>query len=227
MIAAVLVAAGRGVRMGGGKPKQYLPLAGKPVLVQTLNRFLSCNAIDAVNLVVAQNEIDTVRSLLFPLHSVNKKIDLVVGGDSRRSSVFNGLQAIEAREGIVLIHDGVRPLISQRLIKACIRGARQWGACIPALAVNDTLKQVDDDNLVQSTVPRRGLQLVQTPQAFELSLIRKAHQQAMAENWQVTDDASLVERLGGRVKVIPGMPENIKITTPDDLRLAEILLKTK
>jgi len=225
MIAAVIVAAGKGVRMGSGKPKQYLRLGGKPILIRTLDCFLSCSAIDTIILVIAQNEIEAVRSLLLSSHAINKKLDLVVGGDCRRASVFNGLQAIEAREGIVLIHDGVRPLASKGLIEECIQGARRWGACIPALVVNDTLKQVDDENLVQSTVPRRGLRLVQTPQAFELSLIRKAHQQAATEDWQVTDDASLIERLGGKVKVIPGMMENIKITTPEDLQLAEILLR--
>lgn len=225
MIAAVIVAAGQGLRMGSAKPKQFLPLGGKSILVHTLERFLSCSDISPIILVVAKEDFSAIQSLLQPLHPSHTKIEVVAGGSCRQASVFNGLKAIDAREGIVLIHDGVRPLVSKGLIDACIKGARRWGACIPAIAVHDTLKRVGEDDMVDSTADRQGLRLVQTPQAFDLSLIRRAHQQAAAEHWQVTDDASLVERLGGKVKVIPGGVENIKITTPQDLRLAEVLLK--
>jgi len=227
MTAAVIVAAGQGLRMGSAKPKQFLPLGGKSILVHTLEMFLSCSDISPIILVVAKEDCAAIHSLLSPLHPSHTRIEVVTGGSCRQASVFNGLQAIDAREGIVLIHDGVRPLVSKGLIEACIQGARQWGACIPALAVSDTLKRVDEDDMVDSTADRQGLRWVQTPQAFELSLIRRAHQRAAAEHWQVTDDASLVECLGGKVKVIPGEVENIKITTPQDLRLAEALLKTK
>ena len=225
MIAAVIVAAGRGQRMGGDQPKQLLPIGGKPILMHTLTVFLSFGNIDTIILVIPQNWIDTIQSLLSSQDSVAKDIRLVAGGDRRQASVYNGLQAIDAQEGIVLIHDGVRPMVTHGLIEACIQGAQEWGACIPALSVNDTLKRVDNQARVESTVDRKNLRLAQTPQAFDLSLIRGAHQQAAAEGWQVTDDASLIEALGRKVKVIPGIAENFKITTPQDLQLAEILLK--
>jgi 2-C-methyl-D-erythritol 4-phosphate cytidylyltransferase len=227
MIAAVFVAAGRGLRMGSDQPKQFLALGGKPILVHTLDLFLSFVDIDPIILVVAQKDLAATHSMSLPLHSFHKRIHVVTGGECRQASVFNGLQAIDAQEGIVLIHDGARPLVSMRLIEACIQGARSYGACIPALTVNDTMKRVDDDDMVSSTVTRQGHRLVQTPQAFKLSLIRRAHQRAAAEHWQATDDASLVERLGDKVKVIPGEMDNFKITTPEDLRLAEVLLRVK
>lgn len=227
MIAAVIVAAGRGQRMGSDRPKQFLPLGGKPILAHALDLFLSFGDIDPIILVVAQKDLAATHSIPLPLHSFHEKIHLVTGGESRQASAFNGLQAIGAQEGIVLIHDGARPLVSMRLIEACVKGARRYGACIPALTVNDTLKRVNDDDMVNSTVTRQGHRLVQTPQAFELSLIRRAHQRAAAEHWQATDDASLVERLGEKVKVIPGEMDNIKITTPEDLRFAEKLLRIK
>jgi len=225
MTSVVIVAAGQGLRMGSDTPKQFLSLCGKPILVHTLEMFLSFSGLDPIILVVAKEDLAATHALLLPMDSHYKKVTIVTGGSCRQASVFNGLQAIDAQEGIVLIHDGVRPLVSKGLIEACIKGAREWSACIPALTVNDTLKRVDDDDMVNSTVARQSLRLVQTPQAFELSLIRRAHQRAAAEHWLVTDDASLVERLGGKVKVIPGGVENIKITTSQDLRLAEVLLK--
>lgn len=227
MTAVVIVAAGQGLRMGSDKPKQFLPLCGKPILVHTLEMFLSHCDLDPIILVVAKEDLATTHSLLQPLDSLHEKVNVVTGGSCRQASVFNGLQAIDARGGIVLIHDGVRPLVSKRLIEACIQGARDWNACIPAIAVSDTLKRVDESDMVDCTLARQSLRLVQTPQAFELGLIRRAHQRAAAEHWQATDDASLVEHLGAKIKVIPGEVENIKITTPEDLRLAEVLLKIK
>lgn len=225
MIAAVIVAAGQGLRMGSDKPKQFLLLDGKPIILHTLEKFLSFSSIDAIVLVVEQTEITTAESLLASQNIHSKNIIFAAGGESRQASVFNGLQAIDAHEGIVLIHDGVRPLVSERLIATCIQGARDWGACIPTIRVNDTLKRVNNSGMVESTVIRQRLHLAQTPQAFQLSLIRKAHQRAIIEHWQVTDDASLVEHLGRKVRVVPGMAENIKITTPQDLQFAEVLLK--
>ena len=224
MIAAVIVAAGQGLRMGGSQRKQYLLLGGKPVLLHTVERFLSCPDIDSIVVVLPKEEIEEGRPTLFPIPIKNEKLRFIAGGENRQSSVFNGLQVIDAQEGIVLIHDGVRPLIAESLIEAAIQGARQWEACIPAVSVTDTLKRVDENAMVNGTLSRKGLWLAQTPQAFKLSLIRSAHQQAVLHQWQATDDASIVEHMGVAVKVIPGMVENIKITTPQDMRLAEAYL---
>jgi 2-C-methyl-D-erythritol 4-phosphate cytidylyltransferase len=223
MIAALIVAAGRGVRMGASVRKQYLPLGGLPVLVRTLRAFSSCPQIDRIVLVVPADEIAFCRSELierFPLHTA---AELVAGGARRQDSVCNGLDILD-EQGIVLIHDGVRPLVRRGLIEACIEGVRMWDACIPVVKLTDTLKQIDGNDTIERTVPRDRLGMAQTPQGFQLPLIRRAHDLARRHDWEATDDASLVERMGFAVHTIAGSPLNIKITTPEDLRWAEALL---
>ncbi len=223
-VAALIVAAGRGVRMGSSQRKQYLLLSGRPILSHTIERFGACGEVDQIVVTVPADEIDYCRRQIIPGVKVVKEIRLVPGGNRRQDSVRNGLEALGADARIVLIHDGVRPLVRPELIAACIQGARKWGACIPALQVTDTLKQVDAAGAIARTVAREGLYAAQTPQAFQTDLILQAHRRALQEGWQATDDASLAERMGVAVHIIPGARSNLKITTPEDLRWAEMLI---
>jgi 2-C-methyl-D-erythritol 4-phosphate cytidylyltransferase len=226
-VAALIVAAGRGVRMGSSQRKQYLLLSGRPILSHTIERFGACGEVDQIVVTVPADEIDYCRRQIIPGLTVVKEIRLVPGGNRRQDSVRNGLEALGADGRIVLIHDGVRPLVRPELITACIHGARKWGACIPAVQVTDTLKQVDAAGAISRTVAREGLYAAQTPQAFQTDLILQAHRRALQEGWQATDDASLAERMGAAVQIIPGERGNIKITTPEDLRWAEMLLTSQ
>ncbi len=220
MIYTIVVAAGKGVRMQSDRPKQYLHIGDHPILFHTLKAFDQCRNIDHLIVVVPADDIDYCRKKVIAPADLQTDAKLVVGGVRRQDSVCNGLDAIPEREGIVLIHDGVRPLVTVELIEACIQGAQDHGACIPALTPVDTAKQVKGD-VVERTLLRENLRFAQTPQAFQLPLIRKAHREAKSKQWSVTDDASLVEIIGESVHTIEGSRENIKITTPHDLGLAE------
>jgi 2-C-methyl-D-erythritol 4-phosphate cytidylyltransferase len=225
MISALIVAGGRGLRMGSAQRKQYLNLLGRPILVRTLQVFDQCLHIQRILVVVPRSEIEYCEQNIITDAGLRNQVILVEGGQRRQDSVFNGLQFLGAdEEGLVLIHDGVRPFVSAALIEACIKGAVQWGACIPAVMAVDTPKKIDSRGVITQTVPREQLHMAQTPQAFNLSLIQRAHRQARRLGRQATDDASLVEALGIAVHVIPGLRENIKITTPEDLVYAEALL---
>ena len=221
MNAALIVAAGKGIRMGADCPKPYLPLGDRSILGHCLAAFAGHPMIDLVCLVVSREEKRRCHDELLPSLALKTPVILVEGGAERQSSVYNGLCAISHSDGIVLIHDGARPFVSPDLISACIEGARQWKACIPALPAAETLKRVNAQNCVEETLERRHIWMAQTPQAFELSLIKQAHEEALRRGWQVTDDAGLLERMGVEVHVIEGRRENIKITVPQDLVMAE------
>ncbi len=220
MIYAIIVAAGQGVRMHSDRRKQYLHIGRHPILFHTLKAFDQCPCIDQLIVVVPADDHGYCWKHVIEPAGLRMTAQLVAGGDRRQNSVSNGLDAIPEQEGIVLIHDGVRPLVTEALIEACVKGAQQWGACIPTVTPVDTAKQVKGD-VIERTLPRDILRFAQTPQAFQLPLIRNAHNAAKAQNWSETDDASLVENLGERVHTISGLRENIKITTPHDLGLAE------
>ncbi len=224
MIAAIIVAAGRGLRMGASQRKQYLHLDGQPILSRTLKVFDGSHALDRLFLVVPEDEKDYCRQEIVGPARLTTAVTVVTGGRRRQDSVFNGLKAIEDPKAMVLIHDGVRPLLSEELIVSCVAGAERWGACIPALPVIDTLKETDGSGRIRKTVVREGLYAAQTPQAFKLSIILDAHEAGQAEGRQATDDASLVEAMGRPVHIIPGERENIKITTAEDLELARAYL---
>ena len=224
---AIIVAAGKGMRMNAGRPKQYLTIAGRPVLSHTLKRFLDCRQVGAVYLIVPQSDMDFCRdTVLAPLHS-DKPVRLISGGDVRQQSVFNGLRAVEdkAENCLTIIHDGVRPLVQVDLIIACIRQAERTGACIAGVPASDTIKRVDHTEQIKETVSRDGLWLAQTPQVFRYDLILNAHEKALAEGYTGTDDAGLVERLGHPVSIVHGSKTNIKITTREDLTVAAALLQ--
>lgn len=224
MAAAVIVAAGSGRRMGGDRKKQYLLLSGRPILAHTLEAFDRAPAVERVVLVVPAADLEEVRSGVLPLFGGHTPVELVAGGERRQDSVRNGLAALGPETGIVLIHDGVRPFVSAKNIEDCVSAAKEHGAAVLAVPASDTLKAVGEDGVVRKTLDRSRVWLAQTPQAFELELIRKAHSKALAEGLSVTDDAALAEHLGIGVRVVPGSRANIKITTPEDLDMARAIL---
>ncbi len=223
-IAAIIVGAGEGIRMGTGVRKQYMMLGNRPVLAHTLLAFEKCDAIEQIFLVIpSSNDRFCKKEIIDPL-KIRKPVRLVSGGATRQVSVYNGLKAIDGRCDLIVIHDGVRPFVRIDHIAECVRIADQYGSCILALPAKATIKRVDDQGRVIVTMKRHMLRIAQTPQAFRYNLILGAHIAAQEEGYVGTDDAELVERCGGVVKVMSGDPSNIKITTPEDLKLAEALL---
>ncbi|MGP0628351.1 2-C-methyl-D-erythritol 4-phosphate cytidylyltransferase [Nitrospina sp. 32_T5] len=226
-VAAVIPAAGQGVRMGTNVPKQFLTLCGKPILQHTLEAFERCGVVNEVVLAVPASDLDMVRELA---KSVSTKVkNVVVGGKQRQDSVCNGFHALDADTDIVVVHDGVRPFIQPEHIEASIAAAREDGAAIVAIPVSDTIKKVDKEQFVEGTVDRNGLWRMQTPQAFRYALLKEAYENAAADGYYGTDEGSLIERLGRPLKIIAGSEYNIKITRSEDLalgeKIAELLLK--
>jgi 2-C-methyl-D-erythritol 4-phosphate cytidylyltransferase len=215
---AIIVAAGESKRMGG-VDKMWALIDGKPVLARTLETFLNCSAIDHVVIVLNKMNLKKGRLLKKELGSA-KKITLCTGGKRRQDSVAAGLAKLSECQWVV-IHDGARPLVTVDLIEKCLTAARDTGAAIAAIPITDTVKIVKN-NKVKQTVPRHVLWAAQTPQVFRYDIITEAHSKVTSD---ATDDASLVELIGYKVVICPGSTENIKITTPDDLIMAESLLK--
>ncbi|NNG01653.1 MAG: 2-C-methyl-D-erythritol 4-phosphate cytidylyltransferase [Desulfobacteraceae bacterium] len=201
--------------------KQYLHIAGKPILWHTLEAIGGCPEIDGIILVCPDEDMPFVRSDIIDTSRHRKKVKMMAGGVLRQQSVSNGLNVLPDDTEIVLIHDGVRPFISSSLLSRCIRNARQYKACIPGLPVMETLKKIDKDQNITSTVDREYMWTAQTPQVFSYEIIKKAHELAAMGQIVETDDAALVEKMGIPVKIISGYRNNIKITTPEDLLLAE------
>ena len=220
---AIIVGAGKGVRMNRATPKQYLMLHHMPILAYSLEAFNACQDVDQIILVVPKKDIQYCRDAVVAGVDMQKPVQIIGGGATRQDSVRQGLLAIDDKESIVAIHDAVRPFVEPRQIAACIRVAGKAGACMLAIPVSDTLKAVGEDLLVKKTVSREGLWLAQTPQAFRYDIIVKGHESAVKERFYATDDASLVERLGLKVKVISGSRRNLKITDPADLAVAEAI----
>lgn len=226
MICALIVAGGAGSRMRAPVKKQYLPLDGIPVIGRTLMAFDGCSGLDRIVLVLPAADIEHFRKkILLPLN-LHHDVQLVAGGTYRQASVRNGLEEAGPSDGTVMIHDGVRPLVRAGLIRSCLAGSKTTGACIPAVAATDTVKQVNENGIVVSTLDRDTIQLAQTPQTFVTGLIRQAHQLAFTKGFVATDDASVAEFAGEQVYVVPGDPDNIKITHPQDLAAAGAILSS-
>jgi 2-C-methyl-D-erythritol 4-phosphate cytidylyltransferase len=219
---ALITAAGKGQRMQSPTPKQYLSLGGKPILAQTLQVFEDCSVIDGIYLIVPQDQMDMVQKEIVEKFHFKKVLKLVRGGRMRQYSVWNGLKAISAGCSIVVIHDGVRPLVNPSLIAQSIKAAQKSGAAVVAVLARDTIKRAAAGERIQ-TLPREEIWLAQTPQTFQFPLLMKAYQKAHQDDILGTDDAFLVERLGHPVTLVLGDHSNIKITTPEDLVLAEVL----
>jgi 2-C-methyl-D-erythritol 4-phosphate cytidylyltransferase len=224
MNSAIIVAAGQGLRMGGTISKQYLPLGDASILSRTLSVFTQSDLFDEIILVVAAADMTFCRQWVVDALRSPSTIEIIAGGQDRQESVFLGLGASRGQgDDVVLIHDGVRPFVSAEVLLQCLEAATTNGACLTAVAACDTLKQVGDDGQIVQTLPRDAVWLAQTPQGFRLGLIREAHHQARQEGFAGTDDAQLVERLGQTVTIVPGSRMNIKITTPDDLLMAQAI----
>jgi 2-C-methyl-D-erythritol 4-phosphate cytidylyltransferase len=223
MVSAIIVAAGKGIRMKGKMRKQYLDLSGQPVLVHSIMAFDSCSLVEEIFLVIPKKDVEYCQKKILPLLNLKNHINLVHGGAKRQDSVYNGLQAINKNADTVVIHDGVRPFIKTEDLKKCIMGSKKFGACILGTPASDTLKSVDKSDIIETTLSRENIWLAQTPQAFQYDLILKAHETARRDGYVGTDDASLVERLGEDVKIINGSRFNIKITKKEDLAIAKVM----
>ena len=225
--AAIIPAGGTGKRMPGRLSKQYLLLDGTPVLVHTLRIFQCSPIIDDIFLVVPRDDIQFVIQTIVKKYGISKVRQVLPGGKERQDSVNNGLDAVGDEYDIVIIHDGVRPFISEDLVHLAVLGASREEAVTIGVPVKDTVKMVNQNGWVIETPGRDCLWLTQTPQAFKREIIKRAYRIAYNDHYYGTDDASLVERIGGQVKMIPGSYDNIKITTKDDLILAEGLIKSR
>jgi 2-C-methyl-D-erythritol 4-phosphate cytidylyltransferase len=222
-VAAIIVAAGPGTRLGAALPKAFVELAGRPLVVHSLQALLGAPSVTSVVVVVAAAEVERARSIADRNGPWRCPVTVTAGGAERQDSVRNGLSAVGAAD-LIAIHDAARPFVSPQVVEAAIAAAERHGAAIVAAPATDTVKRVHADGWIESTPPRERIWLAQTPQVFRADLIRAAHADAAGSEATATDDAMLVERLGARVYVVPGNPENRKITTAEDLRWAEWLL---
>jgi 2-C-methyl-D-erythritol 4-phosphate cytidylyltransferase len=221
---AIIPAGGAGRRMGGGVPKQYLPLAGLPLLVHTLRVFWHSPLVSRILLAVPEADIPQVRARIVEPFGLADRVRVLAGGDQRQDSVRNALSHIREDDEIVLVHDGVRPCLWPALIEQAVAAAAADGAAVAGVPVTDTLKETTPEGWVARTVPREGLWSAQTPQAFRREILAAAHERAAADGFYGTDEAALVERIGFPVRMIPGGEENIKVTTRADLLYAEAVL---
>jgi 2-C-methyl-D-erythritol 4-phosphate cytidylyltransferase len=209
--------------MGGAVPKQFQALRGKPILHYTLRTLQESGLIDSLTLVVPEKECVGARADWLGRPPVVKQV--VVGGEKRQDSVYNGYQSLPSDTDIVLVHDGVRPFLSREMIQETIDVAGKFGAAITAIPVHDTLKQVDNSGRVECTVEREGLWRVQTPQAFRYDLLGEAFLKAKSDSFYGTDEAALIEYLGQEVRIVDGSEWNLKITRPEDLVLGESIVE--
>jgi 2-C-methyl-D-erythritol 4-phosphate cytidylyltransferase len=238
-VVVIIPAAGLGTRMAsaakGKKPaatKQFTELGGVPMLIHTLRRFAASPEVSEIYIALRGNEIEGFRARLEKEAKdiLRKKIRLVEGGEHRQHSVANAIASVAASDDdIVLVHDAVRPFVTEEIIRDVIRAAEKYGAAIAALPAVDTVKQVErtsDGALIVATIPRERVVLAQTPQGFRYGVLKKAFDEAAADGFVGTDEASLVERSGHAVAVVMGSARNLKITTPGDMELAEFFLKS-
>ena len=226
-VAAVVLAGGRGVRMGSRTPKQFLQLAGVPLLVHSLRVFEASQTIGEIILVVPETEMTACQNELVPAFGLSKVSRVVSGGARRQDSVWNGLQAVDGRTAVVVIHDAVRPFVTEAMVQAVVDRARSHGAALVGIPLRDTIKRVGTDGMIETTLDRQRLWSAQTPQAFNVELLREAHQSGQRAEADVTDDACLVERLGHPVSIVPGTADNMKMTRPEDLLIGEAIVAAK
>ena len=222
-LGVVIPAAGQGKRMGAGCSKQFILLAGQPVLARTLRLFEESALVSEIVVVGAEKDIASLRELVSE-YRFKKVAAIVNGGAERQDSVRAGLQALSAAIRRVVVHDGARPLLSLEDFHRFLEDTEGLAAAVMGIPLKDTVKVVDSEGKILETLPREGLRAIQTPQVFERRLLEEAHRLAAADGYYGTDDAALLERLGHFVRVAEGSAENIKITAPEDLLLAEQIL---
>jgi 2-C-methyl-D-erythritol 4-phosphate cytidylyltransferase len=217
-VVALIAAGGQGKRMGTSISKQYLKIRNKPILIRTIEHFENSSFVDEVILIANEEQyiLENIKE-----YSFSKVSKIVPGGKERQDSVYNGLKSIEDKDCLVLIHDGARPFVGADDIEKVLNQALKYDGVSLGVMVKDTIKQINDMGTVDKTLDRPRLRSVQTPQAFKYESIKAAHDRARDQNYIGTDDCSLIERLGGRVVIVEGSYKNIKITTPEDLNIAE------
>lgn len=219
-IGVIIPAAGQGRRMNSDVSKQYIEIDGKPIIVFTLEKFQELSWIDDIILVVGENEIDYAQKYIKNKYGFTKISKVILGGGDRQDSVYEGLKAMDEKNDIVLIHDGVRPMIDSDTIKKIIEETYKHKACVLGVNVKDTIKIIDEKGFVKETPNRNQLYAIQTPQAFERALILSAYKRGHDESFKATDDAMLIEQFTTiKVKIVEGSYSNFKITTPEDIRL--------
>ncbi len=225
-VTGIVLAAGEGRRLGSKIPKAFAPIAGRPLVLRTLDRVFAAPLIDQVVLVVATADMERCEAMLRSDASLRDRLWILQsGGSTRQESAKRGLERVGTDTDIILIHDGARPFASVELIRRCVEAAITRGAAVPGLPAHDTIKMVSEDRWVQTTLKRESLWEIQTPQAFRRDLIIAAHEQAAREGLDLTDDALAVERYGEPVFVVEGERMNLKITVPEDVWLAELLIR--
>lgn len=223
MVSVIVLAGGRGKRMGAAQSKQYIELNGKPILYYTLKKFIDNKLIDKVILVIPKDEVEYCKKEVLEKYDL-KINELAYGGKERQDSVFSGLEKAEGSD-IVLIHDGARPFISEKIISEGIKYAEIYKAAAPGVMPKDTIKVKDESSFSIDTPERSSLVAVQTPQVFDYNMIYECHKKVKEQNIQVTDDTMVAELFGNKVYLYEGEYTNIKITTPEDLILGEYLVK--
>lgn len=226
MNVAIVAAAGRSERMGG-RNKLFLPLMGMPILAHTLLALERCSSMEKIIVVVEGSDKKQFEEEIRARYSLGKILGVMEGGRERQDSVLNGLRALPRETTRVSIHDGARPLVTPDLILKAVEALEDYDGVVTAVPLKDTIKEVDSENLIRTTVERKDLWAAQTPQVFRPEILMKAHQKARMDGFYGTDDSVLLERLGYKVKVIMGSYENIKITTPEDLAVAEAILRRR
>jgi len=219
----LIPAAGSGKRMGADRNKLLLQVRSKPLIAWTLLAAEAASSISWIGIVSQPPDWDDFKSIIADL-KLKKTIVFIPGGSTRQESVYNGLQALPTNAGHVLIHDGARCLATPDLFNACSEAILHCSGLIAAVPVKDTIKVVDDNDIIKSTPERKQLWAAQTPQGFDVKLLKQCHAEAVRQGWEVTDDAALFEKCGIEVRIVPGEETNLKITTPQDLAIAEFIL---
>lgn len=219
----LIPAAGSGKRMGANRNKLLLQVRSKPLIAWTLLAAEAASSISWIGIVSQPPDWDDFKSIIADL-KLKKTIALIPGGATRQESVYNGLQALQTNAEQVLIHDGARCLVTPNLFDACSEAILHCSGLIAAVPVKDTIKVVDDNGIITGTPERKQLWAAQTPQGFDVNLLKQCHAQGVRQGWEVTDDAALFEKCGLEVRIVPGEETNLKITTPQDLAIAEFIL---
>ena len=222
----LIPAAGMGRRMGSERNKLLLKLLDKPLLAWTLDAAQASPSIQWVGIIGQPVDFPDFKEILTMI-SLTKPVELIQGGDTRQESVYNGLQALPADADRVLIHDGARCLATPELFERCGQALETCSGLIAAIPVKDTIKVVDNNGLIQDTPDRKQLWAAQTPQGFDVKLLKDCHEQGRQQGWEVTDDAALFEKCGLPVQIVEGEETNLKVTTPVDLSVAEFILKER
>ncbi|MFN7416340.1 MAG: 2-C-methyl-D-erythritol 4-phosphate cytidylyltransferase [Dolichospermum sp.] len=219
----LIPAAGSGKRMGADRNKLLLQVRSKPLIAWTLLAAEAASSISWIGIVSQPPDWDDFKSIIADL-KLKKTIVFIPGGSTRQESVYNGLQALPTNAGQVLIHDGARCLATPELFNACSEAILHCSGLIAAVPIKDTIKVVDDNDIIKSTPERKQLWAAQTPQGFDVKLLKQCHAEGVRQGWEVTDDAALFEKCGIEVRIVPGEETNLKITTPQDLAIAEFIL---